>query len=276
MTLWRADLADLALADRLAAQRYAAPEPARCSAATSPLRRLPRADAEQISELLYGERFDVLEVSGGWAWGQCAHDGYVGFVDVAGLTEAGDSPPTHWLSAPSGLHLAGPSLKSALIRPLPMLARLRASEAEGHWLAADGGWCHDRHARVLGDWATDPLSVARQFIGSPYLWGGRSRAGIDCSGLVQISLMACGLSCPRDSDMQRALGVAVPVDAPPLAGDLVFFKGHVGWMLDSITLLHANAYWMAVVAEPLADVVARLQTTTDRPIEAVRRLSVVN
>lgn len=274
---WRPDLADIRLYGRMAAHSYVVPTPARCCVPAAAVRRAPDRQAEQVSQLLLGETFHVLEIGEVWAWGYCGHDRYVGYIETDSLagTPARDAP-THWVSAPQGLVFSGPSIKTALHLTAPLGARLSLADHDDTFLAlADGsGFIHRRHVRPLGDWAADPAQVAESLVGTPYLWGGRTRAGIDCSGLVQIALMACGHDCPRDSDQQQALGEPVPESAwgALRRGDIVFFPGHVGLMADETRLIHANAYWMATVIEPLADVVARLKPTTDTPILCVRRL----
>ena len=145
---------------------------------------------------------------------------------------------------------------------------------QGDWRQIDGGgWVHARHLAAIADKAPDFVTVAERFVGTPYLWGGRTSIGIDCSGLVQLALLAAGIHCPRDSDQQaEALGALVSADGTGFTfrrGDLVFFPGHVGMMTDTVTLLHANAYHMQVVAEPLADVVMRAGA---KGISAVKRL----
>lgn len=272
---WRRDLADIALYGRVSAQHFAAPVPLRGGRASVGVRAAPAPTAEQASELLLGETFMALERRDDWTWGYCAHDGYVGYVPSTALDDTDQPAPTHWVSAPQGLVFAAASIKAPLLVAPPLGSRLALTEFDDRFLAATGGgFIHRRHVRPLGDWTQDPVAVAESLLGTPYLWGGRSRAGIDCSGLVQTSLMACGAACPRDSDMQQELGTAVPEDAWDgglRRGDLVFFPGHVGLMADATRLIHANAYWMTTVIEPLADVVARLRPDHAHPVVAVRR-----
>ncbi|MCH8685767.1 C40 family peptidase [Pedomonas mirosovicensis] len=275
---WRPDLADVRLYGQLAAHSYVEPAPATCRVPVAAVRRAPDREAEQISQLLLGETFHVLEIGETWAWGFCGHDRYVGYVEAACLDHAGQPhAPTHWVSAPQGLVFAAPSIKTALRLSVPLGARLALAEHDEKFFALmDGsGFIHRRHARPLDSWATDPVTVAEGLLGTPYLWGGRTRAGIDCSGLVQQALMACGIEAPRDSDQQQALGQPVPErDWSALRrGDIVFFPGHVGLMADESRLLHANAFWMSTVIEPLADVVERLKPDLEAPITCVRRLA---
>jgi cell wall-associated NlpC family hydrolase len=184
-----------------------------------------------------------------------------------------DAPDaTHRIAAPQGLVFAEADIKSPVVAVLPLGSRIAVTATEGAFHAlATGGFVHDRHAGALTPASGgDPVAVAMSFIGTPYRWGGRTRAGIDCSGLVQQALMACGVACPRDSDQQRD-GLGTRIDAADLRrGDLVYFPGHVGIMADAANLLHANAHWMATVIEPLADVVARVGGET--PILAVKRV----
>ena len=261
----RSDLADIALADRVIAPRYARPLPMQGATAVAMLRGAPEAAATATSALLYGEAFAVFDIDNDWAWGQCAHDGYVGYVEAAALTAAA-APATHRVSAPSALVFSRPDIKAPIVADLPLGALLAAAEHDEKFIAAAGGFIHRRHVASLGDFASDALEVARPFIGTPYLWGGRSRAGVDCSGLVQVALMAAGQPVPRDSDLQaQAIGDAVAL-ADRAPGDLLFIPGHVGFIDYGDRLLHANAYWMRTVSEPLADMLARL------PADAVATL----
>lgn len=216
-----------------------------------------------------GEQFDVLDIVAGWAWGRCVHDDYVGYVPAALLGRA--AAPTHRIAVPLALLFAEPDIKAPVIDRWPIGARF-AGEQEGAFLRTEAGFIHQRHAFAI-DKARPMLETATALIGQPYLWGGRGAGGIDCSGLVQLACDFAGIKCPRDSDMQReALGRPMAEDEPARAGDVIFFPGHVGLMLDETTLIHANAFAMAVTVEPLVDVVGRLHQEP-APILARRRLA---
>lgn len=264
---FRRDLADLALAGDYAAAAYVQPTPMSCTAARTMVRKVPRADAEAGSELLLGEPFLAMEIDGEWAWGYCGADRYVGYVSAAAVGPA--VSPTHRVSAVSALLFSEPDIRSAHVAELALGARLTSQGRSGLFHTVDGGFIHERHVTPIGRAARDWVDVARLFVGSPYLWGGRTRWGIDCSGLVQVALTAGGIAAPRDSDMQfEALGRTA--DAPQ-RGDLVFFPGHVGIMVDETDLLHANAFWMSTVVEPLATAAERSRRD-GRPLIAVKRL----
>lgn len=267
---WRDDLADAALEGVVDVPRFAAPVRHRLTAPQAPIRKASELDAVAVSELLSGEAFDVLDVSGGVAWGYSVHDHYVGYVDAALLAE-GTEAPTHRIAAPTALVFAKPDIKSTVIGTLPMGTLTRAVEHDEKFVSAAGGYVHRRHITAIDTRAADPVAIAELFLGTPYKWGGRTRGGLDCSGLVQVALGACGIACPRDSDMQAALGSEVE-DRRYRRGDLVFFPGHVGFMFDETRLLHANAFFMSTVIEPLDDVVGRLLPQYDAPVTAVRRL----
>ncbi|MFN7173630.1 MAG: C40 family peptidase [Thermaurantiacus tibetensis] len=265
---WRPDLADIALAGLVAVPHYAAPVLRSVAAESAMLHTRPEADSEAASELLHGETFAVLEEARGWAWGQARADGYVGYVRTEALAPALGPPAGPVWDATVGpgdaLRFAAPAVKAPVVGVLPAGSRLHVREAdEAFVMIADGSFAgqfvHRRHLLPAGG-AADPVEVAKQFLGAPYRWGGRTRAGVDCSGLVQMAWRLCGRPARRDSDMLVAdAGPEVPPEERA-RGDLAWWPGHVGLLVDSGTLLHANAHWMAVVVEPLADVVARIGT----------------
>jgi hypothetical protein len=262
-------VADVALADRVFAPHYAKPLLHGCLGAAVAMRAAPSHEATAVSELLRGEGFAVVDSSGDWAWGYSVHDGYVGYVPVDSV--GAFVPSTHIVSSPAALVFAGDSIKAPVIERLPMGARVAVLESEGALHRIEGGLVHDRHLSPIDQTETDWVAVAARLTGVPYRWGGRSGDGIDCSGLVQLALAFAGIVAPRDSDQQQSLGRAVAEGEPLRRGDLVFLPGHVGIMADETHLLHANAFWMRVVTEPLADVVAR--QAEGQGITCSRRLS---
>jgi hypothetical protein len=267
---YRRDIADIALAGKLFAPHYAAPMHRGCALPSAMIRSAPDAAAEAVSQLLSGECFAVLDLSAGWAWGYSEHDHYTGYVEAAAL--GCPLNPTHRVRAREALLFAEASIKSAA-RAVLSFGALVKGDVEGTFLRTDAGFIHMRHLADIGTLETDPVAVAEALLGAPYLWGGRGAGGIDCSGLVQIALAATGVDVARDTDQQREqVGEALPEDARLRRGDIVHFPGHVGLMVDEDRLIHANAHWMAVVVEPLADVVARLAPHHDRPILGRRRL----
>lgn len=264
---FRRDLADVTLAGDYAAAAYARPLAMSCIAARTMVRAAPRPAAGAGSELLFGEPFLAMEIGGEWAWGYCGTDRYVGYVPSSAVGPA--ITPTHRVGTAAGLLFSAADVRSAHIGELPFGSLVAAQGRDGAFHRVDGGLIHDRHLTPIAVAVDDWVETATLFIGAPYLWGGRTRSGIDCSGLVQMALGAAGVAVPRDSDMQfEQLGQ--PVDAPQ-RGDLAFFPGHVGIMIDSANLLHANAYWMATVVEPLATVVER-SAADNRPFTAFKRL----
>lgn len=230
----------------------------------------PDPQAELASELLYGEGFTVYDTENGWAWGQSNRDGYVGWVEHDMLKPM--DVRTHHVTLFSALTYATPDMKSRPLGALPFLAQVAVHRQEGPWVQTDFGWLPGRHLAQdppdISNWVT----TAERFIGAPYLWGGRTPKGLDCSALVQLSRQSAGFECPRDSDMQQKLGTELGADAELCRGDLIFWKGHVGIMLDAATLLHANAFHMACVREPLALACDRIAAQGGGGITARKRL----
>jgi cell wall-associated NlpC family hydrolase len=239
--------------------------------AAAPLRRAPSPEASLDTEALFGESVVVYEEQGGWAWAQLERDDYVGYLPVDALGPPAEAD--HRIAVPRSFAYPGPSIKLPPVLALSLGARLQITAREGDFAVDAQGWrIYARHLAPLDAAAEDFVATAERFLDVPYLWGGRTSQGIDCSGLVQAALTEAGISAPRDSDMMEAwLGAPVAFDeslADLRRGDLVFWKGHVGMMRDGQTLLHANGYFMCVTSEPLR--VAR-QRISD-PITAIRRL----
>jgi cell wall-associated NlpC family hydrolase len=234
------------------------------------LRRAPSPDAEQLDQLLFGEVFEVLDAADGWAFGQAVRDGYVGYVQAGAL---GGPPvaPTHRVRALRTYAFSTPSIKAVPNGLYSMNALVATEEQEGRFVKTAAGWFVTEHLAPTDHAEADFVAVAERFIGTPYQWGGRESLGLDCSGLVQQALYACGRTCPRDSDQQAEMGE--PVEAEMLRrGDLVFWRGHVAIMTSATDIVHANAYHMEVVVEPLPEAVARTIARGSGEPVAYRRL----
>lgn len=270
----RADLADARLGAAAGAARLTAGEARVVAAPVLSLHREPRFDARIDTQALLGERVRVFETHEGWAWLQLEKDGYVGYAALDDLA-APAGPSTHRVVVPSTFMFPAPDIKAQPVVTVTMnaeVAVLREDERFAH--LANGRFIIARHLKPLGDFEADFVAVAEAFRHVPYLWGGKSVLGLDCSGLVQLSLQAAGRSAPRDSDMQEnGLGEALPVDEFDglRRGDLVFWDGHVGIMADGRQLLHANGHFMQVTLEPLADAVERIAKRYGK-ITAIKRL----
>jgi cell wall-associated NlpC family hydrolase len=259
LNAYRADLAEARLKGRVDAARYAEGEPGRIDVAAAALRREPRPDAMRMTEALFGEPVSVFERARGWAWVRIESDGYVGYLEEGALGRR-RARPTHRVAVPRTLLYPEADLKSEPARPLFLNGLVEVVEEGPTWsLLKGGGAVFAPHLAPIGRHASDAAGVAERFLDVPYLWGGKTQAGLDCSGLVQLALNAAGLACPRDTDMMEAsLGEPLPDDAALRRGDLVFWRGHVGMVLDGERLLHANGFHMLTVIGPLAAAVARI------------------
>jgi hypothetical protein len=262
----RHDLAAAHLRGQADVEKFVEGKPMVVGASLLNLVRNADPDTNLATQLLYGEGFTVYDeiADMGLAWGQSERDGYVGYVPSAGLIEPLEGR-VEQVTALSALVFAEPDFKSQLLGSYSLGCRVVVEAVENGY-ARLGAGIYTPMVN-LAPVTDDFVGIAEKFIGSPYLWGGRSYFGLDCSGLVQLALQAVGVDAPRDSDMQAA-ELGSPSDGPLQRGDLVFWDGHVGVMLDGENLLHANIDHMAVASEKLSDVVAR----ADGEITETRRL----
>lgn len=273
LTPARGDLAAAHLREAIAAPRYAEAQNCRISVPVAPLRPRPDPAAALDSELLFGEDFAVYDRADGWVWGQSALDGYVGYLPETAVTGA-EGAPTHRVETHAATTYALPALKSPPTGTLPYAARLTVLEEKGgHARIGPDCWVPLPQVASIDATAPDWVAVAETLIGVPYIWGGRSSFGLDCSALIQLARQAAGHECPRDSDMQAAaLGETLAPDAQLQRGDVIFWPGHVGVLLDGERLLHANAHHMAVRTEPLDGAIRRIAAAGDGEVTRRARL----
>lgn len=227
-------------------------------------------DGARDRQVFLGDRGLLVERRDGWAFVQMTKDGYCGWLPLAAL--GADEEATHWVSAPASHLYPGPDLRLREKGMLSMTSRLRVLGETDGWLETTRGFVPAKHVKPLGEWHKDPVAVAQTYLGVPYLWGGNGRAGLDCSGLMQLSLCACGIDCPGDSDMQMKMGAPVPDKKPMKRGDLIFWKGHVAMAMNADFIIHATAAYMAVAAEPLKTTLSRLSGAPNGAIIARRRV----
>ena len=267
----RADLAAASLRGRVEAERYLEGVARAVKAASAPLRRRPLDEAPLDSEALHGESVTVYDERDGYAWAQLDRDGYVGYLPADALGPP--IAPTHRVAALRTHAYPGPSIKAPPRFGVSLGALVNIRRFEGDFaIAADGAHYFARHLSPLDAVEPDFVAVAELFLNVPYLWGGRTSEGIDCSGLAQTALRAAGIPAPRDSDMlESETGKWMSPDSRLQRGDLVFWRGHVGIMSDAETLLHANGYHMRVVKEPLPAAKARIAASSGGPVTSVNR-----
>lgn len=228
-----------------------------CAVAATGIHREPSRASEQMDQLLFGEVFEVLEEEGAFVLGQAARDGYMGYVEATSLAPRG-AAPTHRIAAIRTYAFEGPTIKARASGPFSLGSLVTEEAREGRLLkVVGGGWITAEHLAPVGSFEDDMAAVAERYLGAPYLWGGRESLGLDCSGLVQQALFACGHACPRDADQQEQ--AFSEIDRASFGrGDLVFWKGHVAIGLDATTIIHANGHHMCVAVEPLDEAIARI------------------
>ena len=267
---YRPDLADIKLRGRINAKRFVEGVSMEVVVPVTAMHREASSTAMQTTQALFGERLLAFEIGDDWVWCQLEHDGYVGYIAKA--TVSNDlTKPTHRVSVPATFLYPLPDIKSQAAINLPMNAKLQiVASDEKFSRLSNGKYVFTKHVKPLNEFESDFVSVAEKFLDVPYYWGGKTARGMDCSGLVQTSLEVCGISSPRDTDMQETqLGQKLMVnDLDGLRrGDLVFWKGHVGIMIDQKMLLHANGHHMMTVKEPLAGAATRIAD----PVTSIKR-----
>jgi cell wall-associated NlpC family hydrolase len=273
--VYRDDLAAASLKDKVQAARYAQGELRQLVGSVAPVRIAPRFDAPLLTEGLSGELVTIYEFVEGWAWVQLENDGYVGYMPADNLSAIIEEP-THWVVSRGTFIYPAPDLKRPPITRLSFNAKVTVVGREGRFAELSrGGFIYAGHLQPVEEKAKDFVRLAERLVGTPYLWGGRSGLGIDCSALVQISMQGAGMPCPRDTDMQEA-EIGEPLADLKLEklerGDLMFWRGHVGIMQSAEWMIHASGHQMEVVVEPIRRAVERIAETHGE-ISVIKRIA---
>ena len=232
----------------------------------------PSIISQKDSQLLYGEQFQVEKARGAYVYGHSVLDGYQGYVERAQLIKDALSS-THFVKVRASHLYPEPSFKSRPLTRLSFMSRvtLTTNSENGFTQLSDQSWIFSNHIAPMKDFTKsgDLAQTAEIYLGTPYLFGGRSAFGIDCAGLVQVVVYACGHACPlRDScDQEGSFGTPIKRDDVQ-RNDIVYFKGHVGIMMDDKNILNATARHMTTLIEPLSD----LEAAYDGGITHIARL----
>ena len=261
-------IAHISLQGTVAAPAFTAGEVLRIAVPLADLLRKPRGARER--QLALGEAFTVIDRADDHAYGFAVKDGYCGWLPEMELAKG--PQPTHWVVSPGTHVYPEPRVQAPEIAALPMGAQIVVTALTGIWAQTPLGFIPQSHLRAIGDFLTDPVAVAEGFLGTPYLWGGNSRAGIDCSGLVQLCYLACGITAPGDADLQEAMGMQIGDNTRLQRGDLLFWAGHVAIAVDDQKLIHANGHTMSVAYEDTIDCIARIAAQNGGPVTQRRRV----
>ncbi|MDC3003771.1 C40 family peptidase [Paracoccaceae bacterium] len=228
-------------------------------------------DGKRNRQLIYGSKVKYFSAAKGWAFIQNTYDNYVGYVPES--TIASETQKTHIVTAPLAHVFMEPNIKSKNIEILPLAARVSGEMIGNGFLETELGWISVSQLKRKTELSKDPVEVSKLLQNAPYLWGGNTTLGIDCSGLIQISLLLCGIDCPGDSDQQmNTLGQNIDIGSPRKKGDIIFWKGHVAWALNERQILHANAYHMATVIEEANEAIERIKKQDNNSVIAHKRL----